>query len=215
MVWNLVPQFYYDLLAKVVPGGLFLSGLFFTIKGPQASLNLIFHGGGIDISFSESVIALLLSYFFGLLLTTISAQFTKKGSESKFKKQNSIPNFKLILSTSKKPIDQLLEADLENIAELLSQIRICSPLETGRLLKRRAECRMLFNLVIAMLFFALVNLALMKYDLYPRLIFEFFLLFSGFFLILYQRRMSRRYEFEVRSMWLHFTYCPVDLHDKL
>jgi hypothetical protein len=153
MPLNLVPQVFYDLIARVVPGFVVAIIWYLTILGPKKAINTL-----ITISSEQSILNLwsfalliMLAYILGFILNELwdlTFQKIKRKTERGRKLRSSIAQYNRIRKCFGKSELEFGHEDLPSIHIMHDHLRLRSDSEAYRLLKLRAErtlCEALFT----------------------------------------------------------------------
>lgn len=153
MPLSLIPQIFFDLIARIAPGFASILLITLSIAGPEKVLTELTKSTSPNY-FSVSVILLVASYLFGFVLTylwgaIIENPFKKKVAPKikKYTEEALTDHAKVskILVNTAIPISI---KDLPAVHEMHNQIRNKSESEGYRLLKIRGEVRLCQNIVI-------------------------------------------------------------------
>lgn len=169
-MWNLIPQIFYDLIARVAPGATLIVLTLITLFGIPAVENFV---QTLTSPEKNNVFTILLllgglgSYVVGFLLDwlwetieTIIESFTRSRNEaeSKYTEERLIEHNRM-QEALKRPIVGIKADDLPRVFAMRSQLRKDAPEEYSRLLKLRAERRLCQVLLMGFLTLCAVNLA--------------------------------------------------------
>ena len=147
MQWNLVPQVFYDVVARIMPGFVSIIAWYLVILGPnQAIYNLTTDQKILNLgSFTWLV---TFSYVLGFILKESWNLTLRKLKQKTTVKQNSIEQCNKHRECLKEPKLPLKSQNLPATHVMHDYVRIYLPSEGARLLKLRAErdlCGALFT----------------------------------------------------------------------
>ncbi|HHT9123544.1 MAG TPA: hypothetical protein ACFYEF_11810 [Candidatus Wunengus sp. YC63] len=165
MPWSVIPQIFYDLIARVVPGATILLLGYLTLLGPTKAIHTFF----VEVSQKNTfklgtyIPLFIVAYILGFILRELWVIAYKKIQKKwpSQPKENQIESAidyhnKIRVIHGKKPLN-VKKGDLPPIYIMHDQIRLFSDSEGYRLLKLRAEQRLCHALVIGVLLLAMMN----------------------------------------------------------
>jgi hypothetical protein len=163
-MWSLIPQVFYDFLARVVPGASLLAFAILVIFGPN-NVSSFINSPGSEKLFSAGFILVwvLASYLTGFLLGQLweltFGQLTKqrmKDTEAKYQEQ-CLSEHNRVQKVLKHSELVIAPNDLPRTYNMRDQIRHIAPEEASRLLKVRGERRMCQVLFLGFFILIIVN----------------------------------------------------------
>lgn len=197
---DIIPQVFYDLIARVIPGFVVIATWCLVLVGPETAISFIISPKNQDaFSFGAFILITLISYLGGFALGEL---WTLTGGKSK--KKNSAKNTKAHFATSINDFNiirkilgaqkiKLDEEDMPSTHSMHDHIRQIAPAEGYRLLKLRAEVRFGERLYIGLLLIPIINLLFWQKNAglsFDRIMFE-----AAVLIILFTFwRKSRRHE---------------------
>jgi hypothetical protein len=156
MPLSLIPQVFYDLIARVVPGSVVVIMWYLTMLGPKKAINTL-----ITISPKQNIISLwsfalliMLAYVLGFILNELwdltFRKIKRKTSQERKSRhlKSSIAQYDRIRKCFGKSELQFGHEDLPSLHTMHDHLRLRSDSEAYRLLKLRAErtlCEALFT----------------------------------------------------------------------
>lgn len=165
MPWSVIPQIFYDLIARVIPGATVLLLGYLTLFGPTRAIKSFFIESSQEniFNFGTFIPIFILAYILGFILRELWVIAFKKiqkkwPSQLKEDQIESAIDYhnKIRVIHGKKPLN-VKKGDLPPIHIMHDQIRLFSDSEGYRLLKLRAEQRLCHTLVIGVLLLAMIN----------------------------------------------------------
>ena len=166
MSLSLVPQIFYDLIARVMPGALLFITGFVTFVGPRETVRII-----VDTSSKQELFTFwtflaisILSYFLSLLLSEIDSILWEKirGKKTKAKTKQClnkcITEYNSLRKLFGEPALELKNDDFPSIYFMHDNLRPYSASETYRLLKLRAEQHLCEILFTGYFFLSIINI---------------------------------------------------------
>lgn len=165
MPWSVIPQIFYDLIARVIPGATVLLLGYLTLFGPTGAIKSFFIESSQKniFNFGTFIPIFILAYILGFILRElwviafkkIQKKWTSQLKEDQIESAIDYHN-KIRVIHGKKPLN-VKKGDLPPIHIMHDQIRLFSDSEGYRLLKLRAEQRLCHTLVIGVLLLAMIN----------------------------------------------------------
>ena len=172
MTWSVIPQIFYDLIARVVPGATILLLGYLTLLGPTKAIHTFF----VEVSQKNTfklgtyiplfIVAYILGFILRELWVIVYKKIPKKWTcsekgQKKEQRKGQIESAidyhnKIRAIHGKKPLG-VKKDDLPPIHIMHDYIRLFSDSEGYRLLKLRAEQRLCHALVIGVLILAMMN----------------------------------------------------------
>jgi hypothetical protein len=221
MPWNIIPQIFYDLIARVTPGAIILIIGYLTFSGPgKAIKNIISASSKLNIfNFGMFVLGFILSYILGTILYELWAITFKKAQEkwSEEKIRNTIDlaidyHNKMRDVLGVKPL-KVTKDDLPRYHIMHDHLRRNSEAEAYRLLKLRAEQRLGQVLFMGFFLLSIINVGYwiseVKLLVIDRAFLEVFLFLAMY---LFWRQSERRRRFYIHgtcTQWL-FSNFPIE-----
>ena len=203
-----VPQVYYDLLARVVPGSAVLLGVFYLKDGPARGVNYVIR------SLAESdgslllrmVVGLLASYLIGLIIGELGELLAGRILERRDLEMESglardclDEHNNAMVAAGREPA-ALPPGDIPSMLVMGEQLTLVDRYSGNRLLALRAERRLCLVLAFGLFMLVLGNLLAYSADLLAkRLVVEGLLIIA---LLVLWRRSSRLHERAVRRTCL-------------
>lgn len=183
-MWNLIPQVFYDLYARVIPGALLLASTILVFFEPEKAINILFtpvEGKLFAVGFF--LLWLLISYFCGFVINQLSeltiGVLTKKRDKvvEKNKQAKCLLEHNGLLRSLGQPVLTIKAEELPQAYRMREHIRHVAPDEAARLLKVRAEWRMCQVLFLGFILLMIPNtiFLIMQYGI-SRIILEIFLI---------------------------------------
>lgn len=214
MPLSIIPQIFYDLIARVLPGMIVMVIWYLAVLGPTKAW-IIFkteHAGSNFFYFWSVFIILVFSYVVSFILNElwhIKFEAIKKNR----KKEIKINPIKLSLDQDAKIRKSLqedtLELNVEDLPEtyvMHDNLRLHSESEAYRLLKVRAEIRMCEVLFMGLLITLFLNIIFWVVDfkllMLDRLILEILVIISSYTFWKAGIRLERYYNGGVCRIWL-------------
>jgi len=218
MPLSLIPQVFFDLIARVIPGCVVVITWYLTILGPNKALNTIITASSKQniFNFWSFALLIILSYILGLILNELwSLTFKRikdkilKGKKKKYIESCISENNKIRKCFGESEL-RLTHEDLPSLHVIHDHLRLFSDSEAYRLLKLRAEARLCEALFTGLLPLPIINI-LFWYN-YSRLFMmdRFFIELTAIVAIIVFWRKSNRFEkFYIRGTcisWLFFNF---------
>lgn len=147
MEWNLIPEVYYDLIGRIIPGMLLLLTVIIVILGPVGAIDL-FLGGSVSLNAWLAILFLLASYVTAIVLANVwgmASDFVSRILRVMFRK-------------GKPPLHANQDNGIDEWAVFFYKLRKRAPSEASRLLKLQAEQNMCDVLITGLSLLWLVNL---------------------------------------------------------
>ncbi len=171
-MWNLVPQVFYDLVARVMPGGVLIVASTLVITGPSDAIGLITKPNDNTELFSIGafLIGILLAYAIGIIVgqlweITIGRTIRKTlAQEERSCKDTCLAEHNLLLKQVGRPEVNLEASNLPRVSTMREHLRIVAPQDAARLLKVRGEYRSCEVLCIGFLTLLAINSLVLRYD---------------------------------------------------
>ena len=165
MPWSVIPQIFYDLIARVVPGATILLLGYLTLLGPTkarhtffvevSQINTFKLGTYIPLFIVAYILGFILRELWVIAYKNIQKKWPSQPKEDQIESAIDYHN-KIRVIHGKKPLN-VKKADLPPIYIMHDQIRLFSDSEGYRLLKLRAEQRLCHAVVIGVLILAMMN----------------------------------------------------------
>jgi len=203
-----VPQVYYDLLARVVPGSAVLLGAFYLKDGPSRGVNFVMrslaeNGGS---TFVRLVVGLLAAYLTGLIIGELGELLAGRILERRDREVESglareclEEHNGAMLAAGRAPA-AVPAGDVPSMPVMGEQLTLVDRYSGNRLLALRAERRLCLVLAFGLFMLVLGNLLAYSADLLAkRLVVEGMLIVA---LLVLWRRSSRLHERSVRRTCL-------------
>lgn len=213
-MWNLVPQLFYDFLARVVPGASLILIFALVIYSPTGVVNfLLAPGKGYTLfTFGPILILILISYLIGFILSqvwiiTIGKLIEKRQRNLEVDcKKDCIEEYNKIQKIFGCNPKEINHTDMPKINNIRDYLRHIAPEEASRLLKVRAEERLCQVLILGLLILSLVHLwYLFTQFSSERLILEIILVLSIIPFWSRTLRMRKHYINGITISWLVLT----------
>ena len=144
-MWNVIPQLFYDFLARIVPG---ITLILFTILVISGHDSILAAEKSSQITFIHMCLLLLGAYLVGFLMGQVSDVFYKCFLKKKYNviekqhKQECLDQHNKVLKAMGKPELRLKIDDLPTTPFMRDNLRHVEPADAARLLKGRAERRL-------------------------------------------------------------------------
>ncbi len=136
MKWEVIPEIFFDLVARVLPGSLVLLAALLLSEGPaEGGRNLVTYTS--DATFASGLVFALLAYFTALILKQVWDVVEPRVKKKSKGTPDGNPLYKIYCDIKAK--DQPARVELPDIRIVLSCIRHSLPDEGLRLLKIQAE----------------------------------------------------------------------------
>lgn len=163
MPLSLVPQIFYDLIARVVPGLVIVIAWYMAVLGPDRAIATISKNQNI-LDFWAFALLVTLSYILGFILDELWS-LTFKRIKRKIIKGKKEGYIRSCIDENNKVRERFGESkiefedkDLPSVYAMHDHLRLYSDSEAYRLLKVRAEARLCEALFIGFLFLPIVNI---------------------------------------------------------
>src|SRR5689334_931684 len=164
-MWNLIPQVFYDLLARVIPGAALITLTFIVLFGPKPFADFVLKSPEGDKLFSTSFLLLwgLGSYLTGFLLDRLwdmtlgrlaSLRDTKTEAHCQ---QECLAEHNRVQKALKHPELDIVPGSLPRAFVMRDHLRQIAPEEVSRLNKVRAERRLCQVLLLGFFTLLVVN----------------------------------------------------------
>ena len=199
-----IPQVYYDLLARVIPGSAVVLGVLYLRDGPSRGIDFVFRGiCGQEHSWVCGLgVGLLAAYLIGLIIGELGELVAgrllgRRDSELEkgFVRECLDDHIQVLEAVGREPLN-LQPDDLPDTDLMAEQLMLVDHYGGSRLLALRAERRLCQVLAFGLFILALGNLLAYSADLIPkRLVVEGLLLLS---MLMLWRRSTRLHERVVR-----------------
>jgi 8-oxo-dGTP pyrophosphatase MutT (NUDIX family) len=138
-----IPQIFYDLIARVIPGFLFLFMLNFILSGTKFEVSVSVSSDGSMAILTNAVVYVILSYLAGWMFR--AATFGSVRDEVKKEHESKLT----------------LQGNLPSMSKMYQKIRIENEAVGFRIVKLRAEARMLETSRTGMIYITLISLCLL------------------------------------------------------
>ena len=164
-MWNIIPQVFYDFLARLIPGAAIIAVTNITLQGRIASVDFALSSPGSDKLSATGLIFLwaLGSYLMGFLLGQFwemtLGRLTKRMNENIEKEcqEKCLAGHNCTQRALGCPEVAIAPGNLPTIVVMRDHIRHVAPGEASRLLKIRAERRMCQVLLLGFFALSIVN----------------------------------------------------------
>ncbi|AEB08000.1 hypothetical protein [Desulfobacca acetoxidans] len=164
-MWTLIPQLFYDFLARIVPGAILLLGLVLVIFGPSDTATFLTTNQAVSLfSPYHLLLVILISYFTGLIAgrlfeVSIGLMNAKRYDllEERCREECLAEHNKLLCLLNYPPLT-INPADLPRDFVIRDHLRIILPTQVPRLLKIRAERRLCQVLMVGFILLFIMNL---------------------------------------------------------
>ncbi len=160
-----IPQFFMDVLGRIVPGALVIMAGVIVVTGFEHSVDLLFGQGEYALSFQALVVFAVVSYFVGFAIGQLwnmtAGRFIAhrlKTIRTECKEKCLIAHNKVLVAQGKEPLT-LEAAELPAVYVLHDHLRLSAPDQASRLLKLRSECRLCHVIILGFGALAVLNLA--------------------------------------------------------
>ncbi|MBN2565172.1 MAG: hypothetical protein JXB46_05630 [Candidatus Eisenbacteria bacterium] len=210
-MWGWIPQAYYDLMARIVPGAILIFSSVFLRHGPGRGWRYVVGilCEGDQTSPCRVAVALLTAYLLGLVLSELGELVAGRvlrgmdwGAEQTVKAACLVEHNHSRQLLGDTPLEMTVD-ELPSVSLMNDQLRFVAPDEVSRILKLRAERRLCRVLVFGFAILAGANLLLFSGDLmFERLWIEGALLALALILWRQSMRLSQRSERGTCRAWL-------------
>lgn len=176
MPLSLIPQIFFDLIARIIPGAIFLILIYPSLVGYQQALEYLFSNSGKSgiINIWSFFLLIIFAYIIGFILGQLSTLTIGKIRENSRKKRN-LKSIKTCVEENnnirKCFNENVLKIDHREIPPtyvMHDHLRFYSPSEAYRLLKLRAESRLCEVLILG--FFILIAMNIMTWFYEPKIL---------------------------------------------
>jgi len=173
MPLSLIPQIFFDLIARIIPGSIFLILIYPSILGPQKAIEYLLSNSD-KVNIWAFFLLIIFSYITGFILGQLSTltlgkirEKSRKERNLKFIKScvNENNNIRKCFNENELKIDH---KKLPPTYVMHDHLRFYSPSEAYRLLKLRAESRLCEVLVLG--FFISILLNIITWFLEPKIL---------------------------------------------
>jgi hypothetical protein len=162
---NLIPQVFYDFLARIIPGAILIVVTTIIMVGPATAADFLLNSPNSDKLFSIGFILLwaLGSYLIGFLLGNLwemTLEQLTRSSERNIEtkcKEKCLTEYNQTQNALKRPGLDIAPDNLPRISIMLDQIRHIKSEEASRLLKLRAERKLCQVLLLGFFILSIVN----------------------------------------------------------
>ena len=216
MPLNLIPQIFFDIIARIIPGSLLIIGGIITALGPTKSMTglLGLRENSALLSFWPIVAAITLSYALGFILSELQKITLGKikksakpgGDESLNRKQKIIDRHRKVRKSLFGVDVPISASDLPPTYVMHDHLRQEPNTEAYRLLKLRAEERLCNVLALVLIMLAALNIIVLAIDQtdisFERIILEIGYLLSAWLLLRRGETLGRYYNDGTLRSWL-------------
>lgn len=164
-MWNLIPQVFYDFIARVVPGAVLLVVTAITVAGPASAADFALKSPRAEKLFLLGPVSLWMlgAYLVGFLLSHLwemtAGKLTKHRDEEYETRvqRECLTGFVQLQKALKRPTPQVAPESLPRVFVMRDQLRHTVPEEAARLLKLRAERRACQTLLLGCTTLGILN----------------------------------------------------------
>ena len=210
-MWNLIPQMFYDIIARIVPGATLILTCTAIIYGPSVCVQELVNSESKIKLFAANplLIGILLSYLIGFtfgqlwkvmesyIMKNIMDKIEEKCKKKYLKEHNS---FLKALGQSKLPIE---DSELPSADVMTDHLKVVATVQESELLRVRAEIRMCHVLILGFIILGIINITYLCSD-YPfdRLMLEIIMVvaigacWKGF------HRLQKNWVRDTTALWL-------------
>jgi len=165
-MWNLIPQAFYDLLARIVPGAVLIIAAACTFFGPGAVAAFVFASPDSERLFAVGPMLLwaLASYITGLVLTELweltfgrLSEEARRNNEHEWRRECLEEHNRLRCGNGGEPLS-ITPAQFPRTSVMRDHLRHVASSDAARLLKSRAERRLCQVLILGLAGLAILNI---------------------------------------------------------
>ena len=214
---SVIPQIFYDIIARAIPGGLILFFGYIAYQGPiNAKHSFLEINTPYLFSFHSIVMYALVSYFIGFTMSAIWSISLGKVLRTKISKIEKncigecITNFNTLKVIKGEPAISITTNDFPPVFVLHDNIRLKSETEACRLLKIQGERRACEVLALSFILISTINIYyLVIYfsdNQVDRIFLQLFLFVSIFVLLQRSLIYLKFYVTGLCNMWLFYNF---------
>jgi hypothetical protein len=210
-MWTLIPQLFYDFLARIVPGAVLIVVTAFVVSTPASNIDLLLtsHFGDKTVAFTRLLWGGLGAYLIGFLLSQMWLTMMPRRLKDRLTnveaecKQDRLAEHNRVLVALGYPSENIQPEDLPQAFVMREQLRLVVPNEALRLLKVRAERRICQILMIGLSILFLVNLVYFTFDFgTDRILLELIFVVAVFLCWKREHRLHEHFVNGTTVLWL-------------
>jgi hypothetical protein len=210
-MWNLIPQLFYDFLARIVPGATLILFSALVVFSPMIAANFILNSQDNSMIFAVGPLLLwilgsyLIGFILGQLWEITIGRFTKQ-AERQIEaecKQECLKEYNKFQKALGHPELDIEISKLPRAFIMRDHLRHVAPSDASRLLKVRAERRLCQVLILGFIFLGILNAVYILMQLkMDRVILEIFLIIMIIACWSRTLRLHKHFENGTIASWL-------------